>query len=464
VDVEAEKAAGEPGTHTGVCLVPRGTEEGFEVQLEAPTFEVLANQPASFQLLSSSTRLGDRLGEVIDLAQEEITVFPPIWTVLRYGKKGLAQKLPAQLAVRLTEVGTLDLWCQSTETPHRWELRFDVRQDVAPEATAGMPSGEILDQAVVELAQSKIQAAFGGGETSKEHSPERLMKELSAALKRQKEKWPTSLVRKLSDTLLEVRKGRRLSPQHEARWFNLLGFCLRPGFGDPVDEWRMKEVWKIYLQGLLFPRQVTCRSELWIFMRRVAGGLSVGHQLRVYQQLAGYFQSPGAKKKKWDSQLPKRLNAQEELEVWMALGNFERLPVETKVELGRLLLKKIRKKTRPQELWTLGRLGARVPLYGPLDRVIPNGEANDWVTKLLSWGLPAREAMAHALVQLARHTGDRERDLPEKDRQQVAEWLGQLPQPDRLRELLTNPESTWEAQEQAWVFGEALPTGLALVP
>ena len=47
---------------------------------------------------------------------------------------------------------------------------------------------------------------------------------------------------------------------------------------------------------------------------------------------------------------------------------------------------------------------------------------------------------------------------------QVAEWLGQLPQPDRLRELLTNPESTWEAQEQAWIFGETLPTGLTLSP
>ena len=148
----------------------------------------------------------------------------------------------------------------------------------------------------------------------------------------------------------------------------------------------------------------------------------------------------------------------------MALANFERLPVETKVELGRLLIEKIRKKTRPQELWTLGRLGARVPLYGPLDRVVSNGEASAWVVKLLSLGLPAREAMAHALVQLARHTGDRERDVPEKDRQQVAEWLSQLPQPDRLLELLLNPESIWEEQEQAWVFGETLPAGLKLIP
>ena len=462
VEVEPDKAAGD-GDRTGVCLVPRGTEEGFEAQLETPTFEVLANQPVSFQLLSSSTRLGDRLGDVAGLAGDEISVFPPIRTVLRYGKKGIAKSLPARLDVKLTEVGTLDLWCRSMETPHRWQLRFDVRQEVDPGTTPPAPSGEILEQAVIERAQARIKTAFAGGENSKEYSPARLMKGLSADLRMQKEKWPTSLIRRLSDTLLEARKGRALSPQHEARWFNLLGFCLRPGFGDPVDEWRMKEVWKVYLQGLHFPRQVACRSELWIFLRRVAGGLTAGHQLRVYQQLAGYFKPAGAKKK-WDSRLPRRLNAQEEIEVWMALAGFERLPVETKVELGRLLLEKIRKKIRPQALWALSRLGARVPLYGPLDRVVPSGEAASWVTTLLSWELPAREAMAHALVQLARYTGDRERDLPEKDRGRVEEWLGRLPEPDRLRELLTNPESTWEEQEQAWIFGEALPSGLVLSP
>ena len=462
VDVGGGEAPVESSPRKGVCLVPRGTEEGFEVDLESPTFEVLANQPASFQLFSSSTRLGDRLGEVVDLLEEEASVFPPIRTVLRYGRKGLARRLPARLAVRLTEVGTLELWCRSRETPHRWQLQFDVRQEVDPQAAAEAVSGEILDQAVIESARDRIREVFGGGPAAKDPSPERLMKGLSAALRMQKEKWSTPLVRRLSDTLLEFQKGRASSPQHEARWFNLLGFCLRPGFGDPVDEWRMKEVWKVYLQGLHFPRHVPCRSELWIFLRRVAGGLSAGHQWRVYQQLSGYLPSSGAKKKKGDGQLPKRLNVQEEIEVWMALANFERLPVETKIELGRLLLRKIEKKIRPQELWTLSRLGARAPLYGPLDRVVPKEEAASWAAKLLSLGLPAREAMAHALVQMARRTGDRERDVPEKDRQEVAEWLGGFPGHERFQERLTDPEAAWEEQERAWIFGEALPAGLVL--
>ena len=431
------------------------------MQLDQPSFEVLANQPAVFQLSSSSTRLGDRLGQVLQLREDEITRFPPIRTVLRFGKKGTAKRLPVQLAVRLTEVGTLELWCQSQETPHRWQLQFDVRQQVEPSSPRETDQ-ETLDLALIEKAQDKIEATFREGTDPNDHPPEGLARALGTVLAMNREKWPVPVIRKLADTLLKSQKGRAATVQHEARWLNLLGFCMRPGFGDPVDEWRMKELWKIYLQGLHFPRQALCRSELWIFLRRIAGGLAAGQQWHVYQQVSSHLQPSGARRKKADSQLPKRLAAQEELEVWLALASFERLPVETKTELGRLLLNKIQKKARPQELWALSRLGARIPFYGPLDLVIKPTEAASWVKSLITSKLRPDEAIAHTLVQLARSTGDRARDLPEGDRQQVAIWLGQLPQNDRFQELLSNPESAWQEQEQDWIFGESLPTGLVL--
>ncbi|MEZ4618603.1 MAG: hypothetical protein R2867_24235 [Caldilineaceae bacterium] len=36
----------------------------------------------------------------------------------------MAQQLPVQLAVRLTEIGTLELWCQSKQSDHSWQLRL----------------------------------------------------------------------------------------------------------------------------------------------------------------------------------------------------------------------------------------------------------------------------------------------------------------------------------------------------
>ena len=463
---EGEESPEDGKTLTGVCLVPRGTEEGFECRLTQPSFEVLANQPVAFQLFSSSTRLGDGLGEVVELGEDEITVLPPIRTVLRYGRKGAAVSLPVQLVTRLTEVGTLELWCQSLRSSHRWQLQFDVRQEVELPRVAS--EGETLEAAVIEEARDGIRSVFQGGEGEngqKESrlAPERLMKELASVLEMSKEKWPTSVIRKLADTLLQCERGRGFSPQHEARWLNLLGFCLRPGFGDPLDEWRIKEVWRIFPRGLEFPRKAQGRSEWWIFWRRVAGGLSAGQQWHVYQQSLAFVQPASGKKKKGAKKTQKKLSVQEDLELRMVLANFERLPVDAKVELGDSLLERIKGgKPRPQELWTLSRLGARVPFYGPLDRVVPGEVASRWLDALLNMSLEPVEAAGQAMVQLARSTGDRERDLPAEARDRLAEWLGNLSQGDRLVEVLVNPETLLMGKERDWIFGEALPSGLVL--
>jgi hypothetical protein len=462
VEVGMGEAETKENRRHAVCLVPRGTEEGSEMTLETPAFEVLANQPAAFQLMSSSTRLGDRLGDIVELDEEELTIFPPIHTVLRYGKKGLARRLPVQLAAKLTEVGTLELWCRSQQSRHQWQLQFDVRREGEP-GPAFEDAGETLERAAIEGASEKIRSAFEGAEGLKRPPAERLVKDLEELLEVHKEEWATPVIRELADSLFEVEKGRRLTPQHEARWFNLLGFCLRPGFGDPLDEWRMKEVWKVYLQGLHFPRQVSGRTEFWIFLRRVAGGLNAGRQWHVYQQVLPYLQPDGTRKTK-AGKFPKRMNAQETLELWMAMANFERLPAEAKVELGRVLLQRVSRKTKPQELWALSRFGARSLFYGPLDRVIPREEATSWLESLLSSDLSPREAVGRALVQLSRLTGDRERDVSEQMRKKVAQWLEQLPGENHLLDALFQAEGVLSQQEKDWVFGESLPTGLLLSP
>ncbi|MCK8603892.1 Hsp70 family protein [Desulfoferrobacter suflitae] len=462
VEVAAQdSSAADEQQRQAVCLIPRGTEEGFETHLEEPNFQVLTNQPVAFQLLSSSTRLGDRLGQVVIPDADEITVLPPIRTVLRFGKRASAQLLPISLGVHLTEVGTLELWCESRQTPHRWQLQFDVRQEAEPEGQ--LTPGETLDTDLIDRGLEKIRATFQGGDSMAQHPPEKLVRELAAIFDLGKEKWPALLIRKLADTLIEYPDGRLLTAHHEARWLNLLGFCLRPGFGDPVDEWRMKEAWKLYPQGIEFHRQAQNRSEWWIFWRRIAGGLSAGQQLHIYQQLAPSLQPAQAKKKKGGKKAGKSFTVQEEIEVWMMLANFERLPADKKAQLGDTLVTGMdRKKPRPQELWAVGRFGARIPLYGPLDQVVHSRQAVKWLDSLLSMNLTPSEPLARTLIQLARLTGDRERDIPEEKRDYLAGWLDQLPQASRFRQMLTHPETMLQSREQDWVFGESLPAGLVL--
>lgn len=464
VEVAApEELAMEETKRTAVCLVPRGTEEGFETELRQPAFQVLANQPVVFQLLSSSTRLGDSLGSVVSLSQGEATALPPIRTVLRYGKRGTAQALPVQIATRLTEVGTLELWCHSLQSPHRWQLQFDIRQEGDRQTDSPLLPDDTLDADSIEAAQDRIRTVFQKSEAGTVLSPEKLMKELMGVLDMGKDKWPTPVIRKLADTLIECRPGASFTHRHEARWLNLLGFCVRPGFGDPVDAWRIKELWKIFPVGLSFPRQPQVRLEWWILWRRAAGGLSAGQQMHLFQQVFPTIQSADKRKRKPAKQLAKTAGPQEETEIFMTLASMERLPARHKVELGRILLQKVQKgKPRPQELWAISRLGARIPFYGPLDQVIPREETSTWIEILLSLSDEPNEAMASSLVQLGRMTGDRERDLSRQDLDRLVHWLEILPRGARFVEILTNPDITLMNQEREWIFGETLPAGLIL--
>ena len=466
--VSVETPQADAITYDAVCLLPRGTEEGAQVTLTEPEFAALTNQPVSFQIYASSTRLGDKVGEVVKLDSTEVTVLPPIRTILHYGRRGVAQQLPVQLAVRLTEIGVLELWCQSKQSDHSWQLAFDVRGEVES-PSSGDAMTTVVEQATVEAAQRAIRRTFSGndGDTDGNYAPEGLRKRLESILELEKEAWPTQLIRTLADTFLEVAAGRKRSFQHEAFWLNLLGFCMRPGYGDPGDELRMKAIWGIYLEGINFNRPQV-RTEWWIFWRRVAGGLKAGHQLQIYEQVRAALPVEGAGKKSGKSKgrgSTTYLSTAEELEVWMALANFERLPANIKTALGGALLAKLRKGKEdptPKELWALSRIGARTAMYGPVDRLVPAGDAAVWVEALLKFDLPKRDNVARALIHLANRTGDRSRDVPEEVRAQVATWLTALAKSDHLQELLTDANSAQSDEEQAWIFGESLPAGLVL--
>ncbi len=460
LEVAAEEPrSGGPGPARAVCLVARGTEEGFDADLDRPAFDLLTNRPVAFQVLHSSTRMGDRLGDLVTLQDDEAMRLPPVRTVLRYGRKNEAVPLPVRIGVRLTEVGTLELWCRSRKTPHVWQLQFDVRRPAGEESRSEESRGsETVEQTVLERAGEKIRRVFAGGSGS---SPRSLPRELAEVLEQGRERWPTSAVRNMADVLLECRQGRLASPEHEARWYNLLGFCMRPGYGAPLDDWRIREVWKLFPQGLAFPKDLQCRTEWWVFWRRVAGGLSAGQQAHFFQQAASWVLG-GARKKGKGSSSP-RVHGHEEMEVWMCLGNLERLDVKVKIELGRLLLDRMEKgRVRTKDLWTLGRLGGRIPFYGPLDRVIPAGETSEWVRRILACGLKPSDVLARALVQIGRSTGDRERDLPDEERDRIRAVLERAPHAERHLELLLSADAVLEEREREWVFGEGLPPGLIL--
>jgi hypothetical protein len=112
-------------------------------------------------------------------------------------------------------------------------------------------------------------------------------------------------------------------------------------------------------------------------------------------------------------------------------------------------------------LWTLGRLGARVPLYGPLNAVVAPEVAARWIVALVADSKSSDPMLTFAVVQLARRTGDRYRDVNDESRQLALEWLTANEAAAHNLELVRDGGQL-DSDEAGRVFGESLPKGLRL--
>ncbi|MBI2216011.1 MAG: Hsp70 family protein [Candidatus Rokubacteria bacterium] len=430
-----------------VCLVPRGTEDGTTLELDRANLHLLANRPVSFRLYSSLTRTHDPLGAVIEVPREELDndlhVHAPLNAVMRFGKRTAERLIPVTLGVRLTEVGTLEIWCASKITEHRWRLRFELRKPAAATEPPSRPAAVIADEAI-ETAKALIRGVFGREPTP---APEELPGKLEQALALGKSSWPLGAIRRLGDVLLELGEGRRLTPAHELRWLNLTGFCLRPGFGDPGDAFRIEQLRRVYLSGLAYPKQVENEVQWWVLWGRVAGGLNPHQQVDVFRRLSSTLLPPGGKRVRAHPALLREMSR--------AAAGLELLPRDTRIALGDAIARRVTSgRFTESDLWCLMRLGARRLFYGPANQVVAPATAARWIEALL----PVEKA-ADALVTIARRTGDAALDLPAAALEQVRRVIVRRPDADRLVAVLEGDEEL-DAGARDRMFGEQLPSGL----
>jgi hypothetical protein len=101
-----------------------------------------------------------------------------------------------------------------------------------------------------------------------------------------------------------------------------------------------------------------------------------------------------------------------------------------------------------------------VPVYGPLNVVVASETAGDWVGRLLELS-PDEPLAAWAMMQMTRRTGDRYRDVSEKLRLRIVEWLRGRDAPEHFVTLVAEGGEL-DVAEQSQVFGEALPKGLRI--
>jgi len=447
---------GERDHKRGVCLLPRGAEEGQAVRLNR-VFSLRLGAPVQFHLVSSTGDTAYPPGEVVALDVEYFAPLPPIATVIESETTG---EIPVQLLTQLTEVGTLEVECvavkpsspaslpvrEGSANEGRWQLAFQLRGGDA--ATLSRLHPRFPDAAV------RLERFYG----ARAEVETREIKTLRADLERllgKRENWETPLLRELFGVLWTGVRRRRRSAEHERLWFGLAGYCLRPGFGYPLDDWRTRQLWTLYEQGVQYRQDAQNWSEWWTLWRRVAGGLDAAAQARLSDELLVMLRPPAGKAAK---------DKQPGVEDMARLaGVLERLPAARKVELGEVLGARLARKIEsPQLWWAVGRLGTRVPAYGSAHDVVPAATAAVWLERVLALDWRTVVPAAFAATLLARLSGDRERDLDEALRMRVLQRLRAIKAPVSWLRMVQEIVELDEA-DTGRIFGEALPPGLRLV-
>jgi len=447
-----------------ICILPAGTQEGTTLGSLNRDFSVVANRPVSFELYSSRFR-HDIPGQVTELNEATVHRHSPLVAMLRFGKRLRDKEITVRLRASFTELGTLELWCESRDTPHRWRLQFELRSEEAQaqqlEEAATLqvsppPPLRSIDDASIESAITMIGEVFtaSNGDTA---GADALVSRMEATLGQRRDSWPIATVRRFAEVLLKVASGRQKSARHEVRWLNLTGFCLRPGFGTPGDELLLRRGSTI-ASSLNYPDDVQCQVERLVFLRRVAGGINASEQHALYRAHVPSLETAG----RGTSKRKSRLNPQLEHEAWRLAANLEHLSASTRASLGKALLTRIeREPNNAIRLWSLGRLGSRIPLYGPLHCVVDPQTAGRWVQALLELST-FTPAVASAVVQIAIRTDDRSRDIDNTLREQVIlrlSTLGVLKETVQLLSKFVPPERADAVRS----FGESLPPGLEVV-
>ncbi len=321
---------------------------------------------------------------------------------------------------------------------------------------------EVLEQSVIDAGAEAIRLAFQAGASDAE-GPSRLVKRLEETLGLPRDQWPPSALCALWDPLLEVADARLRSARHESRWLNLAGYFLRPGLGFPLDANRIKALWPTFHNGVRHVKDTQTWVEWWVLWRRVTAGLNRAHHEEIHRRLAPLLQPPkGGTGKKATRPKPE---AHELREMWRCSASLERLPASVKESLGESLVRDLKFDPLPNHvLWCLGRFGARVPLFGPANTVIPAGTANRWVESILARAYKTEREIGDAifaLSQIAGVSGDRVRDLDPTLREQVAQRLQALgADPHAISSVREFQERA--TQEQSQALGDALPVGLRL--
>jgi hypothetical protein len=122
---------GFPAPLKALCVVPFGMEEGTSAPIAGREFGLSVGEPAEFRFLTSTIRKSDPPGTIIEDWGDDLEELSPLEVTLEADPTLVSAAeavVPVTLESRVTEIGTLELWCQTKDGAHRWKLELNIRE------------------------------------------------------------------------------------------------------------------------------------------------------------------------------------------------------------------------------------------------------------------------------------------------------------------------------------------------
>jgi hypothetical protein len=428
----------EEGRKKAIALIPRGEDFGYSFEMDRKFF-ITPNTPVEFNILYSNTFLGAKPGHIYPIDFEEMACLPPLKTVFKMGKG--TSKAEGRLSVFLTHLGSLELKISLKETFHQYLLEFALN-----------PSDVILNEVNIALSDSERKELKTTFRKMLYNDPKNLLPSLENILQQPKNNWPASLLRVFFDELMEDKIYAYKDP---VRFWNLAGFLLRPGIGFALDDWRIKELWKVILNGFKDKLSPEIMTQKWICFRRIALGLSKGSQIQIASTILAEVYKVLEDKEILKSRQDDYLFT----EKLRLLASLELLEVSHKQKLSLLIAKKIGKKIYKEVyFFALSRLLARSLLSQSITHVVPPEFLKDIFELLDDVFKSNQEYSLPLLKSIARKTPLKHLNL---DETLLNKALSYHPNDEAFKSILTS-ESHLDLFKEEKLLADTLPNGLVI--
>ena len=327
-------AVDERAARRALCVVPKGAREGERHVASTGGLWLRVGQPVQLELYTSDAEAVHRPGDIVSL-DDDFAPLPPVTTVFTAadGEGDLEVALEGELSAAGTvELASVELNPSEGRAPRRFRLAFELRAADSAPVKSAPPSASRPPPPRLSEALEAVRRVFGEGRADvKPRESKDLPRELERLLG-ERRAWTLESNRCLFDALAEGRSARRRSEDHERVFWMLAGYCLRPGFGAPLDEQRVAQLVPLFEAGISAGANARSWQQFWIAWRRIVAGLREDTQARVFGLLEPFL-APSELKLKRSKSLKAADYSHELLEL---AASLERVPVERRDRARRL--------------------------------------------------------------------------------------------------------------------------------